>query len=78
MAKFAIKYTPTRKAQQTGARPATRTVFAPGWKAALNESDRAFDLHQVRFINHPGNPGVGVAYDANGQVVGQVTAVKEP
>lgn len=57
---------------------ATTTVRAYGWKDALNQADREFNLDRVRFVTHPSNPGVAAAYltapDVTEALVGQVTA----
>lgn len=77
MAQYNINYTPTKAAQAAGILAQSKRVIAPGWKAALNGSDKAFNLAQVRFITDPRNPGVGVAYDEDGQIIGQVTATRQ-
>lgn len=74
MALFQIEFQPNSKAKEAGMVAQARRTYGPGWKAALSHSGKAFGLSRVRFVNHPGNPGVGTAYDADGKIVGQVTA----
>ena len=78
---FELKFEPNTRGREEFFRIAAITVVnAYGWKDALNQADRLFDLDRVRFINHPSNDGVGVALmtvDGTGEaIIGQVTATK--
>lgn len=75
---FTLTFEPNTTGQDKfGRLKATTVVRAYGWKDALNQADRLFDLDRVRFINHPSATGVATAYQSEGTdevVVGQVTA----
>lgn len=78
---FVLKFEPNTRGREEYERlTATTEVRAYGWKDALNQADRLFDLDRVRFITHPANEGVGVALmDVPGKgeaIVGQVTATR--
>lgn len=76
MPKFSIDFDPNTAGKAQGREHVYAHVNAPHWKPALAKSSTMFDLHKVRFINHPGNPGVAAVYNEDDQIIGQVTAKK--
>ena len=73
---FTLIFEPNTKARKDGLLQKFTTVRGYGWKDALSQADREFGLYTTRFITHPSNDGVATAYDEDGDIIGQVTAVK--